>query len=282
MKSRVASRVAWALVVAVGGVSAVLAADSQATGERPWFGVFPVYEVNVPETCEFTPSHLLGSEDLQSQVVESSTTSGVVKSFACGMQIEGYGHMYTAYADCVGSAESVSKSSSGFGTVTVRRTRAGSGHVPHMTLDWYPKFKAEAKVVEPAASCMVAGLMKGDCHEFDDVSVCAAGGAIADGKERDDNVKVKLSGVEVGLSSQSGDDNTAAPQDARHREKVIDVATAAFACSCTVKAAVPGSLFWDWTQECEAWIWDCYPELDLHGNCGQCGAYGYGTYGWTL
>jgi len=197
------------------------------------------------------------------------------------MQIEGYGHMYTALADVSGSAESVSKSSSSFGTVTVTRTRAGSGHVPYMILDWYPKFKAEAKVIDANASCMVAGLMKGECFELD-AQVCAAGGAIADGKSRDEDVKVKLAGVEVGISSQSGDDNTAAPGDARHRIHSIDHATAAFCCNCTVKAAVPGSfLSFDWTQECEAWIWDCFPELDLHGCCGQCAAFGYGTYGWT-
>jgi hypothetical protein len=282
MKSKIASRAAWALVVAVGGVSAVLAADSQATGEREWWPPFPVHEVDVPDLCEFTPSHLLGSEDLQSQVVDTAYTSGVVKSFACGMQIQGYGHMYTEDAEISGAAQSVSKSSSGFGTVTVRRTRAGSGHVPHMTLDWFPKFKAEAKVVEPDASCMVAGLMQGECHELDDAGVCASGGALADGKERDENLTFKVRGIEFGISSRSGDDNTAAPIDAKHREKVIDAATAAFSCDCTVKATVPGSFFFDWTQECEAWIWDCFPELDLHGNCGQCGAYGYGSYGWTL
>jgi hypothetical protein len=282
MSSSIASRAAWALAVAVGGAAAVLAAESHAEGEREWWPTFPVNEVDVPDLCEFTPSHLLGSEDLQQKVVESDYTSGVVKAFASGMQIQGYGHLYTALADVSGAATSVSKSSSSFGTVTVRRTRAGSGHVPHMTLDWYPKFKAEARVVEPDASCLVAGVMKGECHELDEATVCVTGGASADGKEHDENIKVKLGGVEFGISSQSGDDNSGAFSDARYRTRVIDTATAAFTCNCTVKARVPGSNGGDWTQECEAWIWDCFPELDLHGNCGQCGAYGYGTYGWTL
>jgi len=282
MSNKIAKRVAWTLAVLVGGVSSVLAADSKAEGERTWFGRFPVREVNVPLMCEFTPSHLLGSEDLQSKEVNSPYTSGVVKSWACGMQIYGYGHLYTKWADIDGAAEAVSKSSSSFGTVTVRRTRAGAGHVPYMTLDWYPRFKAEAKVIEPDASCMAAGVMKGDSQEFDGVTVNAAGGASADGEQHDENLKLKLGGVEFALSSRSGDDNTDAPSDAKHRTKSIDSATAAFTCSSTVKAVVPGSYLFDWTQECEAWIWDCYPELDLHGCCGQCGAYGYGAYGWTL
>jgi len=223
----------------------------------------------------------LGPEDLQSEEVDTAYTSGQVTSFACGMQIAGYGHMYTALADVSGSAASVSKSSSGYGTVTVTRTRGGSGHVPYMILDWYPRFKAEAKVVEADASCMVAGVMSGECFELT-AQVRAAGGAAADGTERSENIKVKLAGFEFGISSQSGDDNTDAPAGAVYRNRSIDQATAAFFANCTVKATVPGAIVFDWTQECEAWIWDCYPELDLHGCCGNCAAYGFGTYGWTL
>jgi hypothetical protein len=94
-------------------------------------------------------------------------------------------------------------------------------------------------------------------------------------------LKVKLGGVEFSIVGDYGDCNTDSPAGAAYRIKSIEQATAAFYANCTVKACVPGSVFFDWTQECEAWIWDCYPELDLHGCCGQCAAYGYGTYGWT-
>jgi len=279
MKNTIAKVAAWSLVV-VGAASAVWA-TSNAAGERGQGQYdFPVQKVDSPEMCEFTPSFLLGPEDLQQATVDTNLTQGYVMAFARGMEIHGYGHMYTGFADTTGCSAAVSKSASGFGSVTVKRTRAGSAHIPYMRLDWYPKFKAEAKVVEPDADCLAAGVMQGNSGEMDCV-VCAAGGAAADGHTHNEQVKVTLGLVEIGLSSSRGDDNTAAPQDGRVRIRSIEEATASFSCQCTVKAAVPGALLFDWNEECESWIWESWPELDLHGCCGQCCAYGYATYGWT-
>jgi hypothetical protein len=266
------------VVVAGLGICAALA-DAKSEGPRGSFGL-PVLTDEEDQQCIWEPTYSLAASSLQTATT-GGAAQGVAEVGAHGMEIYGYGHLYTDKADEPNASKTLSKSTSSFGFVTVKRTRAAPNHEPRMILDWFPRFQAEAKVTDPDADCSAAGMMKGDAAGFG-AHVLAKGGASADGKAHDQGIKVSLGGLEVALSSSSEDDNTDAPIDNYHAEKTLDQDTASFSCNVTMKVHVPADGVFDFTEECEAWIWDSFPELDLHGYCPQCRAFAYGTYGWTL
>lgn len=279
MKKTLARRLRWSIAVFAGlGVCAVLA-DAKPEGPRGSFGLL-VLTNEQDGQCIWEPTYSLAAASL-AQANSGDLSPGHVEVRAMGMEIFGYGHVSTDYADTSGAAASLSQSTSSFGFVTVKRTHAAAGHEPRMILDWYPRFQAEAKVTDPDADCLAAGMMKGDAPSFG-AHVLAKGGAVADGKSHDNGFKVSLGGLEVALSSSNCDDNTDAPIDNFLQEKTLDQETASFCCNVTLKVHLPADGVFDWTEECEAWLWNSFPELDLHGYCPQCQAFAYGTYGWTL
>ena len=268
-------------VVSVGCLilAATVAAVAASTreGQRGSPGLTPVYG-QATGACVWVGTTLMGPCDLQSEE-SSALADGRVDSYSYGMEIWGYGWLYTSMGDCVGINKVLTKSTSSYGRISVTRTVACGQPQPVMTGDWFPRFKAQATVHEPDASCHSAGRMKGDCNNLD-VHVLVEGGAAATG-ESNGSYSIVIAGNTVGLNSTSGDSNSFAGQDGDSDTKLITSDVAVFICNEDTKVRIPGWSFTDWERECETWLWDSFPELDLHGACTNCGAFKFATYGWT-
>lgn len=253
-------------------------AESQRDGQQGDPGLVPVHG-NGTGGCVWTGTVLMGPCDLQTDEYDNGTTEGRLDSFSFGMEIWGYGWLYTAHGDNTDVACTLTRATSSFGRVTVARTQECETPVPVMTCDWYPRFKAHSTVHEPSAVCHSAGRMKGDCNVLD-VHVLVAGGAAATGTENDE-YSVSFGSVSVSLNAAAGDANPYAGQDAGYDTLGITADSAVFQCQQDSKVHFGGASLLDWERECETWLWDSFPELDLHGECSSCGAFHFVTYGWT-
>jgi hypothetical protein len=213
--------------------------------------------------------------------VPPSWIDAYAQAIAQGVQIQGYAWAYNVCAgDNVDPSAAIASDSDG--SFTLFNVLAAGACYPYMLVDLKPKFYARVDVNAPG-SAGASGMM----HEY--VPELGADLTIIGEVSSDGGVNNSTWGLTIlsfgGSITTTGGIGGGKIEKCfkatQHKEAAIGMATARYDCTVGVNATADSEGDWFDAAEAEAWVWDSWAGIDLHGNCPlTCVGYEYVVYNW--